>query len=231
MKKQLCRAGALSALLFVSTWSANVSADVIITAIESGNDVILSSDGGTLDLTGLTFVSTSAKTANAIIDPDSPLVSVGSGVLDRYDGVSGPANFGSGNILRADLNTGNLFGISTFNGPLWVVLPTGFVTGGTLGAASGTWLNESFASLGMMPGTYVWSWANDSITLRVADGDLAPLGNPDGNINSGDVLIALRIALGIYTPGALELGHGDMNADGVINLSDVIMITNKVMNQ
>ena len=69
------------------------------------------------------------------------------------------------------------------------------------------------------------------ITIVFADGDLAPLGSPDGNINAGDVLIAVRIALGEITPSTLELAHGDMNADGVINLSDVIVITKHVLNQ
>ena len=64
-----------------------------------------------------------------------------------------------------------------------------------------------------------------------ADGDLAPLGNPDGNVNAGDVLIAVRIGLGTLTPSALELAHGDMNSDGVINLSDIIKITKNILNQ
>lgn len=63
------------------------------------------------------------------------------------------------------------------------------------------------------------------------DGDLAPLGNPDGVINAGDVLIATRITLGVLAPSTLEIAHGDMNADGVINISDLIVITNYVLNR
>ena len=69
------------------------------------------------------------------------------------------------------------------------------------------------------------------LVRALADGDLAPLGSPDGNINAGDILIAVRIGLGTLTPGALEITHGDMNADGVINLSDIIIITKSVLNQ
>ena len=69
------------------------------------------------------------------------------------------------------------------------------------------------------------------LVQALADGDLAPLGNLDGNITAGDLLIAIRIGMGTLTPGALELGHGDMNADGVINLSDIILITKSVLNQ
>ncbi|MDH3948640.1 MAG: VPLPA-CTERM sorting domain-containing protein [Gammaproteobacteria bacterium] len=172
MKKLFRSAQALAALLLVTTWGSNVQASVIITAIESGSDVILSSVGGTLDLTGLTFDSTSnGGTTNAVIDPDALLVAVGTtdNVFDRYAGASGPAAFGSGTTqVFADSYSGDLFGVSNFTGSLWIAVPTGFTSGGTLGAASGTWLNQSFATLGMTPGTYVWSWASDSITLQVS---------------------------------------------------------------
>jgi len=162
------RCAVLAVLLILSL---PAQAAVLITAIESGSDVILSSVGGTLDLTGLTFVSTAVGDSGATLDPDSPLVAVGitDNGFDRYSGASGPAAFGSGTTqVAADSGSGDFFGVSNFTGTLWIGVPTGFASGGTLGAASGTWLNESFASLGMTPGTYVWSWANDSITLEVA---------------------------------------------------------------
>ena len=37
-----------------------------------------------------------------------------------------------------------------------------------------------------------------------ADGDLAPLGAPDGLINSADYLVASRIVLGLVIPTELE---------------------------
>ena len=66
------------------------------------------------------------------------------------------------------------------------------------------------------------SWPN------YADGDLAPLGAPDGEINAADYLIAQRIALGELAPTAVELSHGDLyppgSPDGVINTSDLILL-------
>jgi hypothetical protein len=60
------------------------------------------------------------------------------------------------------------------------------------------------------------------------DGDLAPLGNPDGIINAADYLIAQRIALGLLVPSGLELSHGDLYPvgapDGIINIQDMILI-------
>jgi len=66
------------------------------------------------------------------------------------------------------------------------------------------------------------SWPN------LADGDLAPLGAPDGQVNAGDYLIAQRIALGLLTATPLELAHGDLYPpiapDGQINLQDLILM-------
>jgi len=70
---------------------------------------------------------------------------------------------------------------------------------------------------------------NDNMSLPViADGDLAPLGAPDGLLNTADLLIAQRIVLGNLTPTLLDLAHGDVYPvgapDGVINISDLILI-------
>ena len=76
---------------------------------------------------------------------------------------------------------------------------------------------------------------SDPIPLHFnfADGDLAPLGAPDGTINTADVLIATRIALGALTAAELQLAHGDVYPpgapDGVINIQDLMLITQMVM--
>lgn len=62
----------------------------------------------------------------------------------------------------------------------------------------------------------------------IADGDLAPLNSPDGIINAADILIAMRLAMGELTTGALQYAHGDMNSDGVINIVDLILINKLV---
>ena len=62
----------------------------------------------------------------------------------------------------------------------------------------------------------------------LADGDLAPLGDPDGQVNAGDYLIALRIAQGLLTATPLELAHGDLYPPGApddrINIQDLILM-------
>lgn len=61
-------------------------------------------------------------------------------------------------------------------------------------------------------------------TPILADGDLAPWDNPDGMVNAADVLIATQLVLGLRTPGNLQYAHGDMNADSVIDVADLILI-------
>lgn len=62
----------------------------------------------------------------------------------------------------------------------------------------------------------------------LADGDIAPLGAPDGVINAADYLIAQRIVLGTIAATTLELAHADLyppgSPDGVINTSDLILL-------
>jgi lysophospholipase L1-like esterase len=71
---------------------------------------------------------------------------------------------------------------------------------------------------------------NDPIPLdfNFADGDLAPLGAPDGQVNAGDYLLALRITLGLLTVTSPQLAHGDLYPpgapDGVINIQDLILL-------
>ncbi|HUT40311.1 MAG TPA: hypothetical protein VM011_03145 [Gammaproteobacteria bacterium] len=67
----------------------------------------------------------------------------------------------------------------------------------------------------------------------IADGDLAPLGNPDGNVNTADYLIAMRIALGDLPGLPLQLAHGDLYPPGapddVIDLSDLLLLQQLIL--
>jgi subtilisin family serine protease len=71
------------------------------------------------------------------------------------------------------------------------------------------------------------------LTFNHADGDLAPLGSPDGMVNGADYQVALRIVLGLVTPGTLELSHGDLYPagapDGIIGLPDLLQLLKLVL--
>ena len=66
-----------------------------------------------------------------------------------------------------------------------------------------------------------------------ADGDLAPLGAPDGLINTADYLIGSRIVLDQLIPTDLEYAHGDIYPagapDGIINLQDLLLLQQQLL--
>ena len=88
-------------------------------------------------------------------------------------------------------------------------------------------------SAAVLQGSLAWDTSQLYITGELcivdtqssADGDLAPWGCPDGQINAADVLIAQQLVLEQRTPGQLQYTHGDMNSDGSINTADLLLIT------
>jgi subtilisin family serine protease len=64
------------------------------------------------------------------------------------------------------------------------------------------------------------------------DGDLAPLGSPNGVVDAADYMVAMRIVLGQTPVSSMELSHGDLYPagapDGTIDLSDLMLILKKV---
>ncbi|OAQ20910.1 dockerin type I repeat-containing protein [Thermosulfurimonas dismutans] len=70
------------------------------------------------------------------------------------------------------------------------------------------------------------------------DGDVAPLGNRDGQVNIGDALVALRFALGLERPSDEDLCHADVaplgqdgkpQPDGKITIGDAVVILRKAL--
>jgi len=137
-----------------------------VTLAQQGNDVV-ATGSGPIDLTGLTFFATVStpvemQPSGAIIITGAPLTG---GFEDLYGGlITGPTNFGSGTNTTAGSGMGDLVGIST---SAFVFVPTGYVSGSPL-SDSATYINATFASLGVTPGTYEWTWgtgANQNFTL------------------------------------------------------------------
>ena len=89
---------------------------------------------------------------------------------DEYgNGISGPANFGAGVRTAASGGTGDAFVLNAFTEVLFV--PRDYVSGSSL-SGSATFVNATLASLGITPGTYVYSWGSganaDTFTIDVA---------------------------------------------------------------
>jgi hypothetical protein len=174
MTRNLVRSLFLAALLVVVDAARRVEAGIVLTATEVSGNVVLSGSG-TADLTGLSLDVT-ADTVSFMLPSEASLDTGPTGAIstDQYKSVTGPSDFGSGAFAFATSGTGDRFGVSFVGGVgvsfFVLFVPHGYVSGSQLEGTS-TFANQTFASLGMTPGTHVWSWDpaahDDTFTLSV----------------------------------------------------------------
>jgi len=139
-----------------------------VTLKEVGPNVVANGSGA-INLTGLTsdvhgLILEGKITANIGL----MIITGPFGVFaDGFSGITGPTSFGSGGFSFPNSGSGDIVGISGFFGRL--VVPLNYVSGAAL-SDSMIFNNATFASLGVTPGTYVWTWgdgANQRFTLRI----------------------------------------------------------------
>ncbi len=93
-----------------------------------------------------------------------------------YSGITGPADFGPGDEFLADMGGGAIVGLGTFDETSGgvVAVPQGYVSGASLGTSTATWSGATITSLGLTPGSYVWTWGDgptaDTFTLDIVAG-------------------------------------------------------------
>jgi hypothetical protein len=140
----------------------------VVRLVQHGSNVV-AIGSGEFDLTGLTRKG-SFSLGNGV-GPSEGYVGTGpeDSLLDGYSGPSGPTTFGSGRYVQATAGTGDAVALNPtiFIVPL-VFVPLDYLSGTALANRS-TWDNASFASLGITPGTYTWTWgaaADQSFTLE-----------------------------------------------------------------
>jgi protein with PEP-CTERM/exosortase system signal len=143
---------------------------------------VVANGSGAINLTGLFHFNSHATSAGVFAN--EAYISMGSvgGLQDIYSGFTGPTNFGSGGFLTlANTSSGDPVGIwgdSRLFGIGLIFVPPGYVSNHTL-SDSITFNNSTFATLGLTPGTYEWSWGtglrNQNFTLIIGGA-----GVPDG---------------------------------------------------
>ncbi|WP_269536910.1 PEP-CTERM sorting domain-containing protein [Cerasicoccus fimbriatus] len=160
----------LSLLLGINTCQAalvftleEVGPDVVFTGSGSANTAALST-GGT---TGASSARISASAAFFLFE---------TGTIRVYSVISGPTSIGPGGGLFSVADTGDAFGV--YGGGAGIVyLPNGYVSGSPL-FNTATFPGQSLASIGLTPGTYVWTWGSgataDSATLTVIPASVIP---------------------------------------------------------
>jgi hypothetical protein len=149
---------ALTAVACTSLFSVQPAQAVPFTmTLQQVGANVVANGSGAFNLTGLIF--NGSTNASSAINPSIGAIQTGApGFIDVWSGfTTGPTSFGSGNLSVANTASGDLVGsVPTFGGNLFV--PQGYLTGDL--SSSATWNNASFASLGLTPGTYVWTWGN-----------------------------------------------------------------------
>lgn len=161
---------ALAAAVALLSPGAAQATPYVVKLIQKGNNVV-AVGSGSIDVTGLTLYAGIESTGSSLI-PDVAEVDLGpAGALDYYTGINGPTSFGSGG--ETDTTTGAgpvtaLLGLAVPGVPPGVAVPLSYSNDTPLPRSSATWDGKSFASLGVTPGIYTWTWgtgADQSFTL------------------------------------------------------------------
>lgn len=166
------------ALTLLLSLGSPTHASFVVNVIESGGDVV-ATGSGTLDLTDLIF-DQFASPGRFIIPAQAEvsLGALGTGQGTIWDqsgqppvGISGPSSFGHGTGPDSPTSgTGDIVGLEISSGRLGLAVPQGYVSGSQLNS-SDAWSGATFSSLGLTPGTYVWTWGSgadaDFFTMNI----------------------------------------------------------------
>ncbi len=162
----------------------SVASAGIISIQEVGSDVVVTGSGS-FDTTGLMTPSIDFP-APAHLIPDAAVVVLGGPSalgLEAYADVTGPAAWGpASELFFASSGTGLRFGVQGFRAPgggrAFLFVPQDYVSGDFLSGTS-TYSGQSFATLSLTEGTYVYTWGTganaDSLTVQIGDVQVVPL--------------------------------------------------------
>ncbi len=146
------------------------NAAVIVTVQEVGQNVVFESTGS-LDIAGLTPIE--QQNTFGLVRGTELFVFGTPGVdttVDAYLATSVPTNFGGSEISAPDSFVATSPPDSAFGaliGPPVIRLPLGYTSGTPL-IFEMAFIDESFMSMELTPGTYVWTLENDdTVTLQI----------------------------------------------------------------
>jgi hypothetical protein len=151
----------------IAVTAVTAQAAYIVNATETGGDVVFEGSGS-LDLTERTFISTTSRGAGVL---PSALLAIGGGtgaLSDDYSTsssfISGPLSIGPGTTFTPEssgIHTGDL--VTFYFDGSFLSVPTGIQSGDNLSGTS-TFGGHTFATLGIAPGTYEWTWGSGATT-------------------------------------------------------------------
>lgn len=202
LKRVLPLGLAVSAAAVLLMPAAANATPYVVKLVEQGTNVVATGSGA-FDLTDLT--SNTSFIGNwgysAALGPTYPDISLGPSsnysLLDAYTGFTGPSNFGVGPGAFTNNGTGNVVEISNNSDQAALFVPGGYVSGTAL-TSGATWNNASFASFGVTPGTYVWTWGegrDQSFTLDIGNAVSVPEPAALGMFSFGVLLLGAFVGL------------------------------------
>jgi hypothetical protein len=157
-------------LITYGSLAGGANGAVIVNFQEVGGDVVATFTG-TFNLTGLTLQTGGPVQFVTGVDPDAARFGFGGSAFFAAYGApsdSGPTILGPGALLiLPDSSSGDFFGGAGSSASYNVWVPSGYVSGTAISGSS-TWLGETIASLGLTPGSYTYTWANDSATVNIS---------------------------------------------------------------
>jgi PEP-CTERM motif len=149
-------------LLVVAIWFSvcgSASAGVIYAFTESGSNVV-GDLSGSINTTGLTLDPCNKTSIG--INPAGNVFSGPDGSCSIITGAFALQSWGPGAVTLADSTTGDLFALFYVS----LVLPDGYASGTALSGTL-TFLGATFASLGITPGSYLYTLPNrDTVTIN-----------------------------------------------------------------
>ncbi|WP_170984910.1 PEP-CTERM sorting domain-containing protein [Roseomonas sp. AR75] len=169
-------AGGVALALGLALAAAPAKAAFVFTMQEVAGGVELNGSG-TINTAALTIGDPNSFGVSGVL-PNEGVIRGGNGSFDltEWFGVTGPVSFGPGTVNKnTTARSGDplvLVGIYEF-----LLLPDDYVSGSQL-SNTGFFGGSTFASLGVTPGTYVWTWGRedqaDSLTLKIIDPTAVP---------------------------------------------------------
>ena len=177
------------AMFLTAGWAR---ADLLFTMEELGPDVVVSASG-VIDTSKLTPIGQWFAGVQATITPNDGQIILGVGfdLGDRYSLTTGADVFGSGNTAVASSSTGDaidLHGMEEFLG-----LPAGYVSGTQI-TTTMTFDGQTFASLGVTPGTYDRILEDgQTVTLPIGAGAGVPEPSALALLAIGGLGLAMRL--------------------------------------
>ena len=166
---------AVTSLVLIASAGTAVTAQAafIVNATETGGNVVFEGTGS-IDTSAWTLFGTGGVTTPQVSADSILLLGPRQEAVRWLPGVNraGPDNIGPGTTTRGMLGTGDYVGMQWTNGGSQTVLwlAPDYVSGAVM-TSSATAFSRTFASLGITPGSYVWTWGTgataDSFTLNV----------------------------------------------------------------